>query len=102
MLGSKNPDIVGDDNVEQEIDGMVGILFELLTTPEMGGMDDESQQSAGRNVSGLVGLQPASIDASLLIESCSEPLDSFHSQEEKRHKLSFWAFLHGRNWRCFC
>ena len=46
MLISLTAEIVGDDGVEHEIDGTVGILLELLATPEVGCVDDDTQQAA--------------------------------------------------------
>lgn len=46
MLINLTAEIVGDDSVEQEIDGTIDILLELLATTVMGGVNDDTQQSA--------------------------------------------------------
>ena len=86
-------DIAGKNVVEHEVDQDVRPLFALLATKEVHGVKYDAQEALDWNVAGLVGLKPFSINARLLYESCSEPLDAFYPFEETHHQLSFWASL---------
>ena len=100
-LASQMVDIAGQNMVEHIVDGQDGPSLALLATKEVHGVKNDAQKALGRDVTGLVGLKPLTVDTGNLIESCSEPLNVFQLAEETRHKLSFWATLHRENRRSF-
>ena len=78
-----------NDMVEYVVDQVVGLLLAPIATKEMHGVNDDAQEALGGDVMGLFWFKPSAIYTSSLYESCSEPLDAFHSEEDTRHQLSF-------------
>ena len=90
-------DISGKDVVEHVVDERVGPLLALLATKVVHGVEYDAHEALDWDVAGLVGLKPLGIDARQLHESSSEPLNALRSEEDTRHKLSFWACLNDRD-----
>ena len=97
-------DMVGigwKDVIVRVVDQLIDPLFEFILIELVHGVKYDAHEALNGKVAGLVGLKPFGIDTRCLHESCSEPLNAFHSFEETRHKLSFWACLNERCWSVF-
>ena len=90
-----------EDVVEDIVDEFVGTMLTLIATNELHGVEKNAQEALGRDVARVVAPQPPAVDASFLHKGRSEALDAFRFMDDVGQQLSFWTFLHRRNWWVF-